>query len=339
MTPRRIFRPLNLAVAGVLALVIAVIVLLTSSSNEYLLVPDKAHPLANLVKVPGAKPPDNRGGIYYVDLFERKASLLERLFPGLRDGSTLVQHNELTPPGVTDRQRLEADQLDMRLSQQVATAVALRALGYDVRIKENGVRVQLVYGQTHAAGRLRPGDVIIAADHKSVRSTSDLRAILARHKVGDVVSVSFVRNGTTHTLNITTSADPLDGMRAVIGFQPQPALDLRLPFQIKFNLGDVGGPSAGLALALQIMEERGVDVDHGYKVAATGVIGPDGSVGPIGGMKQKVIGARQAHVDVFLVPAGDNYSEALKGAHGLRIVAVKTFQQALHALATLPPKA
>jgi PDZ domain-containing protein len=338
MSPRRIFRPLNLAVAGIVALVVAVVVLLTSSSNEYLLVPDKAHPLANIVNVPGAKPSDNRGGIYYVDVLERKASLLERLFPGLRDGATLVQHDELTPPGVTDRQRLEADRLDMRLSQQVATAVALRALGYDVRIKENGVRVALVYGQTHASGKLRPDDVIIGADHKRVRSTIDLHELLARHKVGDVVPVTFVRNGVTHTVNVTTSADPFDDMRAVIGFQPQPALDLHVPFQIKFNLGEVGGPSAGLAFALQIMEERGQDVDHGYKVAATGVIGPDGSVGPIGGVKQKVIGARKAHVDVFLVPAGENYTEAQKDAHGLRIVAVKTFQQALRALATLPAK-
>ena len=92
MTPRRLFRPLNLAVAGVVALVVAVVVLLTSSSNEYLLVPDKAHPLANLVHVPGAKPDDMRGGIYYVDVLERKASLLERLFPGLRNGATLVRY-------------------------------------------------------------------------------------------------------------------------------------------------------------------------------------------------------------------------------------------------------
>jgi len=335
---RRLFRPLNLAVAGIVALVVAVVILLTSSSNEYLLVPDKAHPLANIVQVPGSQPSDNRGGIYYVDVLERKASLLERMFPSLREGATVVQHDELTPPGVTDRQRVEADKLDMRLSQQVASAVALRALGYDVRIKENGVRVALVYGQTHAAGKLRPDDVIVAADHKPVRSTLDLHEIIARHKVGDVVPVTFIRKGVKQTVDITTSADPFDDTRAVIGFQPQPALDLQVPFQIKFDLGDVGGPSAGLAFALQILEERGRDVDHGYKVAATGVIAPDGSVGPIGGVKQKVIGARQTHVDVFLVPAGDNYAEARKYAHGLRIIAVKTFQQALRALATLPAK-
>ena len=339
MNPRRLFRPLNLAVAGVVALVVAVVVLLTSSSNEYLLVPDEAHPLAGIVDVPGAKPPDAKGGIYYVDVFERKASLLERLFPSLRKDSTLVQHDELTPPGVSDRQRLQADQLDMKLSQQVATAVAFRALGYGVSIRESGVRVALVYGQTHAAGTLRPGDVIVAADHKRVRSTVDLHEIIARHRVGDLVTITFVRNGMTRTVKIKTSADPFDDTRPIIGFQPQPALKLHVPFQIKFDLGDVGGPSAGLAFALQILEERGRDVDHGYKVAATGVIAPDGSVGPIGGVKQKTIGARETHVDVFLVPAGDNYQEARRYAHGLRLIPVKTFQQALRALATLPPKA
>ena len=319
-------------------LVVAVVVLLTTSSNEYLLVPDRAHPLANLVQVPNAKPTDKRGGIYYVDVFERKASLLERLFPGLRDGSTLVRHDELTPPGVTDTQRLEADRLDMRLSQQIASAVALRALGYDVRIQENGVRIALVYGQTHAAGTLRADDVIIGADHKRVRTTVELHEILARHKVGDVVPIVFTRDGVRHTAAIKTSPDPFDDTRAVLGVQPQPALDLHVPFQIEFNLGHVGGPSAGLAFALQILEERGRDVDHGYKVAATGVIEPDGSIGEIGAVKQKTIGARQSHVDVFLVPAGDNYRDARKYAHGLRIIPVKTFQQALHVLATLPRK-
>jgi PDZ domain-containing protein len=89
---------------------------------------------------------------------------------------------------------------------------------------------------------------------------------------------------------------------------------------------------------LQILEARGRDVDHGYKVAATGEIAPDGSVGAIGAIEQKTIGAREAHVDVFVVPAGDNYRVARKYAHGLKIIPVKTFQQALRALATLPPK-
>jgi Lon-like protease len=335
---RRALSPLRLAVAGIIALLIAVIVLLTRTSNEYLLVPDPAHPLAHLVDVPGSKPGNSQGGIYYVDVFERKASLLERLFPGLRDGSSLVQHDVLTPPGVTDQQRLQSDKFDMQLSQQIASAVALRALGYHVAIEQKGVRVALVYGQTHAAGKLEPGDVIVAAAGKPVRTSLDLHNILAPRKVGDVVSLTFLRAGKLHHVRVATSADPFDNTRAIVGFQPEPALQLRTPFRITFDLGDVGGPSAGLAFALQILEERGRDVDHGYKVAATGVINPDGSVGEVGGVEQKTYGARQAHVDVFLVPAGDNYRTARKYAHGLRVIPVKSFQQALHVLATLPPK-
>jgi PDZ domain-containing protein len=106
---------------------------------------------------------------------------------------------------------------------------------------------------------------------------------------------------------------------------------------VRIDAGNVGGPSAGLAFALEVMEELGRDVVHGHRVAATGEIFADGSVGPIGGIKQKTIGARQAHVDAFLVPAGDNARDAKKHAAGLRILPVENFSQALRALATLGP--
>jgi len=337
---RRALTPFRVAVVGVIIIAVAVVLIVTTTgaglSTEFLLVPDRAHPLAHLVNVPGATPQNGRGGIYYVDVLERKASLLDRLFPP--DGATVIQQQDLTPPGVTDAERIEADRLDMRLSQQIATAVALRALGYKVRIRERGVRVQLVYSNTHAFGTLQPGDVIIGAEGHRVRSTIELHNIVFHRRIGDVVSLDFVRKGVVHHVNIKTSRDPLAPGHPIIGFQPQPAIDFRVPFRIRFDLGDVGGPSAGLAFALQILEERGRNVDHGYKVAASGTIAPDGSVGEIGAIQQKTIGARDAHVDVFLVPAGDNYRDARKYAHGLKIVPVKTFQQALHALATLPPK-
>ena len=336
---RRALTPFRLAVAGILVIVVAAVLIVTTTnaaSGEFLLVPDRAHPLAGLVKVPGATKPDARGGVYYVDVLERRASLVDRLFPP--KGATVIRQSELTPPGVSEEQRIKADRLDMQLSQQVATAVALRALGYKVRVRETGVRVALVYGQTHAVGKLRSGDVILAADGHRVHTTLQLHNLLGRHKVGDTVALVYLRDGVRHHVRIVTSRDPDDPGRAIIGFQPQPALDLHVPFTIKFDLGGVGGPSAGLAFALEILEQRGRDVDHGYKVAATGTIAPDGSVGEIGAVQQKAIGARQAHVDVFLVPAGDNYRVARKYAGSVRVIPVQTFQQALHALATLPPK-
>jgi PDZ domain-containing protein len=110
---------------------------------------------------------------------------------------------------------------------------------------------------------------------------------------------------------------------------------LRLPVRVSIDAGNVTGPSAGLAFALDVVQELGKNVDHGHKVAATGELSLDGSVHEIGGIKQKTIGAREAGVDVFLVPTA-NAADARKYAHGLRIIPVKNFQQALHALATLP---
>ena len=108
---------------------------------------------------------------------------------------------------------------------------------------------------------------------------------------------------------------------------------------MRIDAGNVGGPSAGLAFALQIMEALGKHVDHGYRVAATGEMKLDGTVAAIGGVKQKTFGARDAGADVFLVPAaGDNAAQARRYAHGLKIIAVKTFPQALRALATAARK-
>ena len=115
-----------------------------------------------------------------------------------------------------------------------------------------------------------------------------------------------------------------------------PAESVHLPVLVSIDSGDVGGPSAGLAFALEVLEKLGRNVDRGNKIAATGEIFLNGAVGPIGGIKQKTIGAREAGVDAFLVPAGQNATDARKYADGLRIIPVKNFQQALHALATLP---
>ena len=108
---------------------------------------------------------------------------------------------------------------------------------------------------------------------------------------------------------------------------------------MEIDLGSVGGPSAGLAFALDIVEELRGGVDRGRRIAATGQIELDGSVTPVGAIKQKVIGARRAGADVFLVPAGDNAAVARRHAGDLRVIAVESFGQALRALATVPERA
>jgi PDZ domain-containing protein len=332
--------PFRLASAGLILLVVALVILVTRGSDQYLEIPDNAHPLADLVQVPGAKPDDDGGGIYYVDILLKPASLLESYVKYVRpEGSDLIPRQAIVQPGISDQERFELDLATMKVSQSIASVVALRQLGIRVPIRPAGVRVVAVTSGSHAAGVLRPGDVIVGAGGNPVLTRTDLAAKLSRLKPGDPVKITVRRGAKKLTFSIRTTADSQDPKRAIIGVLPIQALSVRLPFPIKFNLRKVGGPSAGLAFALELLEKKGRDVDHGYKVAATGEMQLDGSVTRIGGIKQKTIGARKSHVDVFLVPVdGDNAREAKRYAGGLRIIPVKSFQQALQALATLPPK-
>jgi PDZ domain-containing protein len=153
--------------------------------------------------------------------------------------------------------------------------------------------------------------------------------------VGDPVRFTVRRGAKTETVEMRTVATESGPRRAIVGVLLAQATDIRLPRAVSIDAKGVGGPSAGLAFALDVMEELGRNVDGGLKIAATGELFLNGDVGPIGGVKQKTVGARQAGVDAFLVPAGDNAREARKYADGLRIIPVKSFQQALEALKTL----
>jgi Lon-like protease len=308
-----------------------------SSSSSFLISPDRAKPLADRVKVEGERPADG-GGIYYVDVLVRRASWLEDLIEPLRpDGADLVPENAIRPPGTSDSERRRQSLQQMSRSKDVAAAVALRTLGYDVEADPNGVVVEVVRPDVPASGVLQPTDVIVRAGGKAVRTPSDLRRIVGAFDAGANVPLVVRRGDERRELTVRTVADTDDPERTVIGFIPGQAADIELPVDVDIDLGDVGGPSAGLAFALDVMEELGRNVDRGYKVAATGEIELDGSVVPIGAVAQKAIGARRAGVDVFLVP-GDNAPEARSTAGDMRIIPVDTFQQALRALATLPQK-
>ena len=159
----------------------------------------------------------------------------------------------------------------------------------------------------------------------------------AKVQVGSTVHFTIRRGRASLVESMKTVKSDTPPTRAVVGVLLEPAIDIHLPFPVRIDVGNVGGPSAGLAFALEVMEELGHNVVHGHKIAATGELEPDGTVLPIGGIKQKTIGAREAGVDAFLVPAGDNAVQARKYAHGLRIIPVESFPQALRALATLGP--
>jgi Lon-like protease len=324
--------PGRLAASGLFLLGLAALILWIAPAHGYdIRLVDPAHPADPLVSVPGEKKTKVPGAIYFVDVREREARLLERVLPFTRaSGSSLVK-----APPIPSAVEQQIGVQDMLQSQKVAAVVALDHLGYKVRARSGGVTVVLVDSRAPAAKVLKTGDVILSADGQKVTSVLRLRAVLAKHRPGDRVRIGFRRDGKVQTATIKTIADPQDPKRALVGVNARDALRVILPVKIKIDAGGVGGPSAGLAFALDILQELGRNVAHGRKIAATGELALDGTVGPIGGVKQKTIGVRRAGVDVFLVPAGENAREARRYADGLQIVPVKNFPQALQALATL----
>jgi PDZ domain-containing protein len=173
----------------------------------------------------------------------------------------------------------------------------------------------------------------VAVDGPEVRSPDEFRAFIGRKRPGELVRLRVKRGNETRTIAVRTTKNPDRPDRPFIGVLIHEP-DVKLPVQVRINTGAVGGPSAGLAFALDVINELGQDVDRGHKVAASGELRLDGSVGAVGGIKQKTIGARRAGADVFLVP-GDNAREARRHAGDLRVIAVNSFRQALRSLATL----
>lgn len=337
----RIFSPARLIVAGLVLLGIALVLYLVPS-DKYVLLPDRARPVAPAVTIQGERDDKDGGGIYYVAVEVKKASVLEKLFPRIHEGATLVPAADVVAPGESEKQHRSAELRQMANSQEIAAAVALRALGKRVDVHSPGTVITEVARDSPAAGKLRPRDTVVSVDGRRSPFLSDLRRLIGNHRPGEQVELTVRRDDRLLKLRLKTVKDPSDPKRPIIGVftscTVQAFSAIKLPLPVHIDLGQVGGPSAGLAFALDVFEETGHNVDHGYKVAATGELCIDGSVVPVGGLKQKTIGAERAGAEVFLVPAGENAKDARRHAGRMRVIPVNSFRQALRALATLPKK-
>jgi Lon-like protease len=283
-----------------------------------------------LVKVPGESQEDDdaSSGVYMVDIVIRKASLLERLFPEIHGGSSLVPAKEFNPQDLPAPVRRRQSLAEMTASQKAATAVALRELGYTV--DSLGLEVSEVEVGSPADGPLKPGDLITEAEGEPVTSPEELRTVMEDVEPGESVSLQIERDGEEQSVTVGTKESSDQPPRAIMGILIEPKLDF--PVDISIDAGPVGGPSAGLAFALDIYDELGEDIDEGRKVVVTGALDLDGTVVPIGGIKQKTYAAHEADADLFLVP-DRNAADAHKYAGDTKVIPVSTFREALSVLA------
>jgi PDZ domain-containing protein len=343
-TERSYARIAGLSVIGVLIVVIAGVWLLATPSDDYVLLPDSPHPADAVVSVGGVKPkPANDGsGIYYLDVLVHRASLPESWIARFEDSGTVLPAAAVVPPGGNDTDLDRVDHLTFADSRTVAGVVALRALGRTVKVERTGVTFDGVESSAPAyrAG-LRPGMVITAIDGVRVPQLPALQAQMKTRKAGSAIHLSVLDGTKKLELHTTLTSDPGIKGRAIIGVLGVHDAPPRAQLPVKVSITPRGlgrGPSAGLAFTLEVYDAlTGHRLAKGRKIAVTGTIDLDGDVGPIGGVRQKVIGAARQGADVVLVPTL-NAADARKAAGGrIRVIAVATFRAALTALGEKPP--
>jgi PDZ domain-containing protein len=232
------------------------------------------------------------------------------------------------PEGETVEQSNEKSAVDMQNSQRDAVAAALTELGYDL---PTTVTVGGFADDASAEGILEKGDVIVTVNGERAGSVAGLRALLAKTGAGVPVPFVIIRDGVEQTVQVTPKLSAEAEPAPVVGIYP--AISYTFPFDVTIQLENVGGPSAGQMLALGIIDKLTTGaLNGGEKVAGTGTITVDGAVGSIGGIRQKLYGARDAGATWFLAPAANCTEVVGHVPSGIQVIAVSTLDDSLAAL-------
>ncbi|MEP7159671.1 MAG: PDZ domain-containing protein [Dermatophilaceae bacterium] len=255
----------------------------------------------------------------------RELTLWDYLVARAQPGSDIRPRAEYYPQDATRDQIDQQNQVQMATSQQEAVAIALRAAGHEVPEK---VTVGQVTPGGPSDGRLKAGDVVVSVNGTPITRSDTLRGTISASAEGATVHLVVTRDGRQVPVQVGTT---LSQGRRVIGVLL--GTSFTFPFEVTIHATDVGGPSAGLMFALGVYDEiTPGSLTGGQDIAGTGTIADDGSVGPIGGIEHKMVGARASGAAWFLAPA-DNCSEVPgRAPDGLRVVKVDTFDVAQHAV-------
>jgi Lon-like protease len=249
-------------------------------------------------------------------------NIFRALTAWLNPDDAVVPESEIYPPGESPKQSQQQDTQEMTGSQQTATAAALTEL--HIPYSTEVVVMQTVSGYP-AHGVLKAGDVITAVDGKPVTGPSSLTGLINSHPAGSTLTVTIDRNGTTQQVRVGTKKS---AGHAVMGVEIEQ--QYKFPFTVTITVGNIGGPSAGTMFALGIIDKLTKDnLTGGRFIAGTGEITASGQVQAIGGIQQKMVGAREAGATIFLTPASNCSNTTGAVPAGLRLVKVSTLSQAV----------
>ena len=278
---------------------------------------------------------DFEGNLYQLTVRRDVANALIYAWSLINDSYDLYPREVILPDGVTPKELSEISIQNMRTSENVAIAVALKNVGYEISSKGDGVSVVGLLDDSPVKDKLKKGDLLNSINNRETNSTTEFIATLRTYSIGESVSIGLLREvdgelkqmfvETTLIEHVEYEGEPMVGFLATTVNER-----FDFPFEIDIKTGNVGGPSAGLMMALNVYNNLiPEDITNSMIVAGTGTIEIDGSVGPVGGIKQKIIAAKRAGAELILVPVA-NFEEAKPFEDDkTAIVAVDSFDEAL----------
>jgi PDZ domain-containing protein len=290
--------------------------------------------------------------LFFLTVTLKEVNLIEYLAAWLDDQVDLSPRETIRPVGISPEE-LRAQNLSlMDQSKQNAVFVALSELGYEVTFEGTGALISSVIADTAAEGLLEANDIIVGVNGSPIEFSTDAVDLISGFGPGDTIDLTIERttaSGEPERLDVSITlgvfrAEDEDGNlvleedRGMVGVLLTNApTNIVFPVEVTIDSQNIGGPSAGLMFTLEIMNQlTDVDLTGGRRIAGTGTIDQEGTVGPIGGVRQKIFAAINAGAELVFVPAG-NYEQALDAAaDDIQVVRVETVHDALGFLEPLP---
>jgi Lon-like protease len=307
----------------------------------YAIAPGSARQVDDLIDVQGAKVYPPQGKVLLTTVSLGQVRNVYDAIEGWADPSVdVVPENQILPKGTNDRQYQQLNVQAMTDSKDIAEYVAFRTLGYQVAVHGQGALIVDVRQGFPAASAFTPGDLVVAVDGKPVALSDDAVAAIQVHKPGQAIRLTVKRadsSAAPHDVQLTLADNPDSPGKPFLGVSLQTfRQSFDFPFRVNIDSGQIGGPSAGLAFTLGLLDVLTPgELTGGVAVAATGTIAPDGSVGPVGGVAQKTVAVKRAGATLFLVPSDEYAVAKARAGTGLRVERADTLEQALRVLATL----
>ena len=286
------------------------------------------------IEIEGAEFYDYEGNLYQLTVRRDEANYFTYIWAKVDNSVDLYAREVILPKGVTPQELSEISMQNMKTSENVAIAVALDSLDYEIETQGDGVLVVGILDDSPVAGKLLKEDLITSINNEEIKSTTEFIALLRTYEIGDIVSIGIIREGIKKSIE-TKLIEHIDyENEPMVGFLAStPNQRFVFPISIDIDTGNVGGPSAGLMMALNVYNSLiENDITNGIKVAGTGTIEIDGSVGPVGGVKQKVIAAKNAGASLILVPTANFNDIESYIDDDTNIVPVDTFKQSLEVI-------